>query len=205
MGTIPIYIDDPDCVRTQVYGNNWKGSTRDLLYGSAVNPIIYSNIDKNGSAYLEINPNPPQTLASIKITPSTLLIKAGGSQAFSAQGYDGNNNPISGLTYSWLISDLNAGNIGSDGLFTAGMIPGTYSAAVQVTSGSVTATVSVIVTPSTQAYDINQDGNVNVLDLILIGQHMNEAGTPGWIPQDVNNDGLINVLDSILVGQNTSA
>ncbi|MFA5375261.1 MAG: hypothetical protein WC455_05830, partial [Dehalococcoidia bacterium] len=49
--------------------------------------------------------------------------------------------------------------------------------------------------------DINGDGHVNVLDMIRIGQHWGETGSPGWIPEDVNNDGSVNVLDMIVIGQ----
>jgi hypothetical protein len=49
--------------------------------------------------------------------------------------------------------------------------------------------------------DVNSDGFVNVLDLILVGQHLGETGPPGWIPEDINADGQINVLDMILIGQ----
>jgi hypothetical protein len=55
--------------------------------------------------------------------------------------------------------------------------------------------------PSSQAWDLNNDGLTNVLDLLLVSQHWNESGTAGWIPQDVNKDGIINALDSILIGQ----
>jgi hypothetical protein len=51
------------------------------------------------------------------------------------------------------------------------------------------------------AWDINMDNNVNILDIILIGQHWGETGSLGWIRQDVNADGVVNVLDSIIVGQ----
>lgn len=50
--------------------------------------------------------------------------------------------------------------------------------------------------------DVNIDGRVNVLDMILVGQHWGETGTPGWIPEDANPDGTINVLDMICIGQN---
>lgn len=50
--------------------------------------------------------------------------------------------------------------------------------------------------------DANCDGKVNVLDMILIGQHWGETGEPGWIQGDVKRDGVINVLDMIMVGQN---
>jgi hypothetical protein len=49
--------------------------------------------------------------------------------------------------------------------------------------------------------DVDGDGNVNVLDMIRIGQHWGETGSPGWIPEDVKPDGVINVLDMIIIGQ----
>jgi hypothetical protein len=50
--------------------------------------------------------------------------------------------------------------------------------------------------------DVNGDGHVNALDLVLVGQHFGETGVPGWIPEDVNVDGHIDVLDIILIFQN---
>ncbi len=50
--------------------------------------------------------------------------------------------------------------------------------------------------------DVNDDGSVNVLDMILVGQHWGQTGDPGWIPEDINCDGQIDVLDMILIGQN---
>ena len=49
--------------------------------------------------------------------------------------------------------------------------------------------------------DVNGDGHVNVQDLVLVGQHWGETGTPGWIPEDVHVDGVINVQDMVVVGQ----
>ena len=56
-------------------------------------------------------------------------------------------------------------------------------------------------TPTFPAWDINMDGCINVLDLIMVGQHFGETGAPGWIREDVNHDGVINVLDLIIIGQ----
>jgi hypothetical protein len=41
-----------------------------------------------------------------------------------------------------------------------------------------------------QPWDVNMDGDVNVLDMILVGQHWGETGTPGNIPstEDYNCD-----------------
>ena len=61
--------------------------------------------------------------------------------------------------------------------------------AITVNDGSVTI--------STAPWDVNGDGFVNVLDMILVGQHFGETGAPGWIPEDVNRDGVINVRDML--------
>ena len=47
------------------------------------------------------------------------------------------------------------------------------------------------------AADVNSDGNVNVLDLVVIASALGNAGTN--LAVDVNGDGAVNVLDLILV------
>ena len=48
--------------------------------------------------------------------------------------------------------------------------------------------------------DVNRDGQVNVLDMILVSRHFGEAASAN--PQaDVNRDGTINIQDLILVAQ----
>ena len=54
--------------------------------------------------------------------------------------------------------------------------------------------------PTKPAWDVNQDGQVNVLDLILVSQYLGEDASVS--PQaDVNGDGAINVLDLIVIAQ----
>jgi len=54
---------------------------------------------------------------------------------------------------------------------------------------------------TTPARDVNADGTTNVLDLILVAQHLGKDAAAD--PQsDVNGDGTINVLDLIVVAQN---
>ena len=50
------------------------------------------------------------------------------------------------------------------------------------------------------AWDVNQDGRVSVLDLILVAKDLG-AGTPINLRTDVNRDGTINIQDLILVAQ----
>ena len=112
--------------------------------------------------------------------------------------------------YTWSIAagtlpaglSLNSNGVISGTPTTAG---GPTSITFRVTdSASATATKGLSITVGYAAWDVNSDGAVNVLDIILISQHFGETGTPGWIREDVNNDGVINVLDTILVGQHLS-
>jgi len=50
------------------------------------------------------------------------------------------------------------------------------------------------------AWDLNGDHVCNIGDVVVIGLHWGEAGTPGWIPQDLNNDGVINIGDVVVLG-----
>ena len=55
-----------------------------------------------------------------------------------------------------------------------------------------------------ERWDVNWDDNINILDVILIGQWWGETGPPCWVSAGVNCDGNINILDMILVGQHWS-
>lgn len=63
---------------------------------------------------------------------------------------------------------------------------------------NLSSTFSYWIPPS---YNVNGDDKINVLDMIIIGQHWNEAAQPGWIRADAKIDGEINILDLIFVGQ----
>ena len=60
---------------------------------------------------------------------------------------------------------------------------------------------AITINPCANTPDVNTDGRVNVLDMILVGQHWEQTGDPGWIPADINCDGIINILDMIHIGQ----
>ena len=55
---------------------------------------------------------------------------------------------------------------------------------------------SEIVERSTPAWDINEDGFVNILDLVLVRSNF---GQEGPTPADVNGDNVVNILDLTLV------
>ena len=49
---------------------------------------------------------------------------------------------------------------------------------------------------------MNRDGVVNVIDIVIVGQHFGERITTPRDPNpDVNGDGIVDILDLVLVGQ----
>jgi hypothetical protein len=50
----------------------------------------------------------------------------------------------------------------------------------------------------TPNWDVNSDGQCNILDQVTISVHYGEANSQGWIREDVDNNGVINVLDLIM-------
>jgi hypothetical protein len=49
------------------------------------------------------------------------------------------------------------------------------------------------------AGNVNGDGNVNVVDKVLVRNAFGQSEYPGWIDEDVNCDGNVNVVDKVLV------
>ena len=50
-------------------------------------------------------------------------------------------------------------------------------------------------------WDIDNDGECTVFDLILVSNHYNETGTHGWIREDVDNNGQIKVIDLVFISE----
>jgi hypothetical protein len=48
-------------------------------------------------------------------------------------------------------------------------------------------------------WDINKDGKVNILDLVLVSNSYSESGNPGWIREDVDNNGEVQLIDLSIV------
>jgi hypothetical protein len=86
-------------------------------------------------------------LDHVQITPTSAALAVGTTQQFSAQAYDESNQPITNVTYFWLVI-AGGGTITSTGLFTAGTVPSTYSNTVEVLAvqGTTVKLASVSVT-----------------------------------------------------------
>ncbi len=49
-------------------------------------------------------------------------------------------------------------------------------------------------------WDVNEDGDIDTQDIVLVGMRWDESGTPGWIREDVNSDGNIDTQDIVIIG-----
>jgi hypothetical protein len=87
----------------------------------------------------------PGPLHHITVSPNPASVVAGGTQQFSAQGYDIDNNPIPNLSYAWSVVN-GGGSIDANGLFTAGSAVGTYVDTVVATVGGISGAATVNVT-----------------------------------------------------------
>ena len=150
---------------------------------------------------------PPSTnVAPVLNAIGDKSVNEGTTLSFTISGSDANGDA---LTYA--ASNLPAGAAFDPVTQTFSWTPvsgrsGVYAGIhFQVSDGTLTdsedITITVTVNNPLQA-DVNGDGAVNSLDMIMVGQHWNETGESGWIREDINRDGTVNVLDATLVGQN---
>jgi len=100
--------------------------------------------------------------------------------------------------------DKEGGIVGDEVHFSVNstLVPDTATWEIYSPSGILRVYHALSITYVPLIGDVNGDGHVNALDLILVGQHFGESGPPGWIPEDVNKDGSVDVLDIILIFQN---
>jgi hypothetical protein len=83
--------------------------------------------------------------------------------------------------------------------------PGDYAISVTATSGTdstMTAEITTTTTiemppPPPTPWDVNSDGTVNVLDLVLVANEFGQSGES--LKGDVNGDGTVNILDLVVV------
>ncbi len=108
--------------------------------GTYTNTVQASNNTLKGFATVVVTPGP---LASLTITPNpdTLIVRA--SRQFTVVGKDASGNVLS-IAAAWSVV-AGGGAIDNLGLFTAGSTPGTFTNTVKATSGSLSATATVVV------------------------------------------------------------
>ena len=150
----------------------------------------------------------PAHLEAIEVRKGYFLESAGGTTRFQQGTIDNQTGKITGLSEE----GRNGNAVSGTGL----LLSVTFSAQAggetqlrlnnfQFSSGSggrIPAgphTVSIVI-EGRLSWDVNVDGLVNILDLILIAQDFGKAVSL-YSRTDINKDGAINVLDLILVAQ----
>ena len=150
----------------------------------------------------------PAVLKVVEVTEGEFL-KMGGSTTFFQKGAIDNA--------AGKITGLSAARISENGVSGTGtLLSVTFSAKVggetQVVlrdfefgsiSGEIIRTIppKIIISIGDQpAWDVNQDGRVSILDMILVAQQLGKTASANS-EVDVNDDGIISILDLILVAQ----
>ena len=150
----------------------------------------------------------PDMLEIVKVNEGDFL-KTDGETTFFQQGtVDNTEGKIAGLSAA-LISKGGVTGTGSllSVVFSAKAEGNSQMTLHNFQLGSSTGAVIpagvrdiAITVESKPSWDVNADGQVNVLDLILVAQRLGETATANS-KFDVNDDGIISILDLILVAQ----
>ena len=150
----------------------------------------------------------PTVLETIEVKEGGFLKRGGGTTFFQRGTIDNTAGKI---------ADISSALISKDGITGTGtLLSVVFSAKAAGSSqmalnsfqlGSNTGEVipagmrDLIITVASQLlWDVNADGQVSILDLILVAQHMGSAASANS-KVDVNRDGIISILDLIVVAQ----
>jgi subtilisin-like proprotein convertase family protein len=131
----------PGPVTASVNGTN-AASTTTMTFSAAgtYNFVVYVRDPSGNSAISGVTVTVSSVLTSITLTPSTVTLATGATQAFQASGRNQFGQAMTSPPgFSWSVTG--PGSIGSTGVFTAG----SGNATVVVTSGSVKAQASITV------------------------------------------------------------
>ena len=150
----------------------------------------------------------PNVLEAVEVNEGDFLKKGGGTTFFQKGTVDNAAGKIASISAA-LISK--GGVTGTGALLSV-----TFSAKAEGNSelalhnfqlGSITGEVIpagvrdlTITVESQPSWDVNADGQVSILDLILVAQRLGETVSANS-EVDVNDDGIISILDLILVAQ----
>ncbi|RKU30447.1 hypothetical protein C6497_04485 [Candidatus Poribacteria bacterium] len=152
-------------------------------------------------ADIEFDPN---VLEAVEVNEGDFLKSDGASTFFQSGTIDNAAGKITGLSSARIAEK----GVSGTGTVLSVMFMAKTGGETQVTlenfefgsiTGDIIPTVPVDITITVgeyPAWDVNQDGRVSILDLILVARDFG-AGTPANLRTDVNRDGVINIQDLI--------
>ena len=148
--------------------------------GVGFDTVLLTSGSIAGSAQANISVS--GALVSIAVTPNPTSVVAGGTAQFTATGFDATGLVVPTPGLVWSVTAGGSIN-GTTGLFTAGLVTGTFSNAVRATSGASSGFATVIVTNvSPQGPSLGAAGSHG----ILAGTAVTCAGAPSAIMADVS-------------------
>ncbi|OYV67999.1 MAG: hypothetical protein B7Z74_08905, partial [Deltaproteobacteria bacterium 21-66-5] len=115
--------------------------TAGTVPGTYSNTVTATSGQLSGTATVIVTAGP---LASIIVAPSPANLLVNGVQQFTAVGMDANGDTVP-ITPVWAVV-AGGGAVDGAGLFTAGVVTGTFTNTVRATSGALSGTVTVNVT-----------------------------------------------------------
>ena len=163
----------------------------------------------------------PSTPAIVRITPSSVLSPAVGEHlTLTANIADGQNVADYELTWHYddfalrYVSETRGDYIPSGGVGNGdGTLMTTTFEVIYIKDSSISLSGS-LTTPNGDAFtptfegaeikipafgDVNRDGAVNILDLVVVAVSFGQTVTEGGNPADVNEDGVVNIVDLVQV------
>ena len=151
----------------------------------------------------------PAGLEAIEVNEGNFLKTGGGATFFQKGVINNRSGKITGLSSARLSKD------GASGTGTLLSVTLTAKTAGQtqlrlenfqlaaITGAPIAAgphEVGITIEGQLAIGDVNRDGQVSILDLVLVARHFGET-VPANSEVDINGDGLINIIDLILVAQ----
>ncbi len=115
--------------------------------GTYTNTVRASGGGATATATVQVTATPSGSLATITLTPTSATLAQGATQQFVAVGKDAQGAVVS-ITPTWSVV-AGGGSITTGGLFTAGSTAGTFTNTVRASSGSVSGTATIVVSPNT--------------------------------------------------------
>ena len=173
----------------------------DALDGTGLYVNIYDGDGGNRAPNAPTTPSPADAATDVSLSPTlSVVVTDPDGDPMTVTFYDASDSSVIG-------TDTGVASGDPASVVWAGLAAETeYSWNAKANDGEFDSALSSTWSFTTTGVvypvgDVNQDCVVNVLDMVLVGQHWGETGTPGWIPEDVKVDGAINVLDMVLIGQ----
>lgn len=136
------------------------------LFTAGTTPGTFTNTARatvgaiSGSASVTVGAG---ALATITVSPSTVVLAASATRQFTAVGRDASNNIVP-ITATWSVV-ASGGAINASGLFTAGVAAGTYTNTVRAASGAISGSATVNITTGAVRAPVDLGSAINYVIL----------------------------------------